>query len=52
MADLIVIAIILLITGAAIRYIYKRKKSGNATCIGCPGGSCCSGCSSCGTREK
>jgi len=44
MADLIVIAVISLIIGAAVRYIYKEKKSG-AKCIGCPAAKngCCSG---------
>jgi len=46
MADLIVIAAVTLIVGAAGLYIYRAKKRGQ-TCIGCPaakngtcGGSC------------
>jgi hypothetical protein len=40
MADLIAIAVIVLILGLAIRYIYKEKKKGTH-CIGCPmAGSC------------
>ncbi|MBQ7797335.1 MAG: FeoB-associated Cys-rich membrane protein [Lachnospiraceae bacterium] len=35
MTDFIVIAILLLIVGAAIFYIRKEKERG-ATCIGCP----------------
>jgi hypothetical protein len=47
MTDFIVILILVLICGAAARYIYKAKKSG-AKCIGCAAGkSGCSG-SSCG----
>lgn len=59
-ADLIVIAVIVLIIGAASAYIIKAKKSGKK-CIGCPNsgicsqanaknkqneGSCCCGCGS------
>lgn len=44
MADFIVIALVALVTGAAARHVWKAKKRGK-TCIGCPGGSCCSGCS-------
>ena len=45
MTDLIVAAVVALILGAAVRYIYKEKKSG-AKCVGCPhakscGGGCC-----------
>ena len=40
MADLIVVAILVVIVAAAVRYIYKAKKSGRK-CIGCPDG-CCS----------
>jgi len=42
MADLIVIAIVVLIIGAAVAYIVKAKKSG-VKCIGCPAGGTCSG---------
>ena len=47
MTDVIVIAVLAVILGAAVRYIYKAKKSG-AKCIGCPVSACsgkCSGCS-------
>ena len=51
MTDLIVIAVVALIVGAAGGYIYKAKKSG-AKCIGCPAGKnggCSGHCGSCGT---
>ena len=35
MADLIVIAVVALCVGCAVRYIIKAKKSG-VKCIGCP----------------
>jgi len=35
MADMVVIALVAAIVGAAGRYIYKEKKKG-VTCIGCP----------------
>lgn len=41
MQDIIVLVILLVIVGAAIRYIYKAKKNG-ARCIGCSAGGCCS----------
>ena len=48
--DFIVIAVILLIIGAATAYIIKAKKSGKK-CIGCPDGCSCGkaqgGCSGC-----
>lgn len=54
MTDIIVIAILAIILGAAVRYIYKAKKSG-AKCIGCSVSTCsgsCSGCThSCGSAE-
>ena len=41
MKDLIIIAIILLLAGAAACYLYRAKKKGQK-CIGCPyGSSCC-----------
>jgi len=44
MADVIVIAIILGIVGAAAAYIRKEKKRGSV-CIGCPhAGSCSQNC--------
>ena len=56
MSDIIVVAIIVCIVGAAVRYIIKEKKRG-VKCIGCPDGctcaakeagivNCCGGCSS------
>ena len=52
MTDLIITAIIVVIVGAAARYVYKAKKNG-VKCIGCSageGGCCCSqsGGKSCG----
>ena len=40
MKDLIIIAIILLMAGAALWYLYRAKKKGQK-CIGCPYGSAC-----------
>ena len=44
MTDLIIVAILVVICGGAVGYIYKAKKNG-AKCIGCPaggsGGCCC-----------
>ncbi len=40
MQDLIVAVILILMVGAAGRYVYKAKKSG-ARCIGCSAGGCC-----------
>ena len=56
MSNFIVVAIIAVVVGAAIRYIIKEKKRG-VKCIGCPDGctcaakeagnvSCCGGCCS------
>ncbi len=41
-ADMIVIAAIVLIIGGATAYIIKAKKSGKK-CIGCPNSSACGG---------
>lgn len=51
MADIIIIAVVILIVGLAAGYVYKAKKKG-AKCIGCPescncgskDSGCCSGC--------
>lgn len=45
MTDLIVIAVIAAIIGAAARYVYKEKKRG-VKCIGCPAAQngSCGGC--------
>ena len=41
MTDWIIIAVLVVIVGAAARYVWKAKKSGKK-CIGCPDGcSCC-----------
>lgn len=51
MTNIIVIAIIAVIIGAAGYYVYRSKKNGNK-CIGCPGGcSCSSKESSCGKSK-
>ena len=39
MENIIIIAVLVIILGAAIYYIYKSKKNGKK-CIGCP--DCCS----------
>ena len=44
--DLIVVAVIALILGAAAYFVYRSKKSGRK-CIGCPDSGKCSGCCSC-----
>ena len=41
LADIIVIAVIVLVVGAASFYIYRTKKSGKK-CIGCPDSCSCS----------
>lgn len=41
MTNVIVILILALVLGLAIRYMVKARKSG-AKCIGCSVGSCCS----------
>ena len=54
MQDLIVIAAVLAIVGAAAFYVYRAKKRG-AKCIGCPMGESCSrkaGGSSCGCGDE
>ena len=45
MTDLIVLALVAVILGAAVAYIHRAKKRG-AKCIGCPAGK--NGCSGCG----
>ena len=60
MANVIIIAILALILGGAVFYIYKAKKSGKR-CIGCPDGgtcgsknasSCGCNCGCCGENEE
>lgn len=57
MGNIILAAVLLLLVGAAVRYVVKAKKSG-AACIGCPvdGGcskdsDCDSGCCCCHSDE-
>lgn len=42
MTDVLVIGIILLVVGIAVKYILKAKRSG-VKCIGCPSAGMCSG---------
>lgn len=52
MTDLIIVAVVLLILGAAAAYIIKAKKRG-VKCIGCPAGGSCSGnCGACNREEN
>ena len=55
MADIIIVAVLLIILGLAAWYVIKAKKSGRK-CIGCPDGCCsqkCKGsCCSCGGSDK
>ena len=45
MIDLVIIAVVALIIGAAAFYLYRARKSGKR-CIGCPySGICSGGCS-------
>ena len=48
MKNIIVILILCLIIGGAIRYIIKSKKNGKK-CIGCPGAGCCG--ADCGSKK-
>ena len=41
MVDFIIVAVLVIVIGAAVVYIRKAKKSG-AKCIGCPAGGNCS----------
>lgn len=50
MANIIIVAVLTIIIGAAAGYVIKAKRSGKK-CIGCPGGSC-SGCCSYGCGEE
>ncbi len=52
MTDIIIIAVLVVILGAAAGYVIKAKKSGQK-CIGCPNGGSCSGsCAPCVHGEK
>ena len=42
MADIIVVAVLLIVIGAAVAYIIKEKKKGTV-CIGCPNAGGCAG---------
>jgi len=47
MVDIIALAVIAVIVGAAAGYLYKAKKRG-VRCVGCPDADSCSGkCGSC-----
>ncbi len=54
MENILIIAVVGLIVGLAVGYIYKEKKRG-AVCIGCSAGCSCSGgcgsCSGCGSHQ-
>ena len=42
--DIVIVAVVAVIVGLSIWYIYRSKKSGKK-CIGCPdGGNCAGGC--------
>lgn len=49
MADIIIVAILLVIVGAAVSYIIKEKKRG-VKCIGCPSAGTC-GKRNCGCQS-
>lgn len=49
--NLIVIAVLVLILGAALAYVVKAKKKG-VKCIGCPSGCKCDGKSGCCGCDK
>lgn len=52
MTDLIVVLILAVILGGAVRYIYKAKKRG-VKCIGCPDADSCASCkSACGCSSS
>ena len=56
MADIIIVAVVVVIVALAGLYIYRAKKNG-ARCIGCSAGEggcsgCGCGCSGCGTEHK
>ena len=46
MTDIIVIAVVVLLAGAALGYMIRARKRG-VKCIGCPSGGNCSKCSGC-----
>ena len=47
MIDILIIAMVAVILGLAVRYIWRARKKG-IKCIGCPDGAMCSGnCAGC-----
>ena len=51
MENIILIAVLLLILGGAVWYVYRAKKSGQK-CIGCPAGRTCNGnCGQCHCQD-
>lgn len=52
MENIIVLALVGLIVGAAAGYIWKEKKKG-VKCVGCPySGTCGGNCSGCNSNSK
>lgn len=51
MADFIIIAILVLLVGSALRYIRKSSKKG-VKCVGCPYAASCSSQKSCSGSGK
>lgn len=51
MTDIIIIAALVIIIGAAAGYVIKAKKSGKK-CIGCPHGGSCPSCTVCNKEEE
>lgn len=52
MADLIIVAVLVVLVGAAMLYIRKEKKKGTR-CIGCPAaGTCAHAKSGCGSHTE
>ena len=51
MTDIILVAALVIILGAAAWYVIKEKKSGKK-CIGCSYGGACSSCTACGKEEE
>ena len=49
--NIIAVAVILLVIGAAVFYIVREKKRGKK-CIGCPYSESCGSCSSCGKSKN
>ena len=49
--NIIIIAVVSVIIGLAVLYVYKSKKSGKK-CIGCPYADGCGGKCSCGEKTE